>query len=273
MRTGLLGYLSACVCLGLFAVLAGCGTGDPNAVQSAQQTVDAIAGVQPGQMPAHFRPEEPADIPRAEGDWDVNAYFGVLDHLTVEPGYVIDYLYVYDGMGGYPFIYARPADKSPYASREEYLVNVPGGGQDSAGDIDYAHEYLNHIKIDDTREGYFEFVALRIMDSQFYQFWHAGYNDTTIVCDKDALEKTLAAAGDAFEGSGVPSSVVRAAGKIDLAPTVEFADNTTALVRLVTFTKWGGFAEVRYTIDRRFPQTVLDTEATTLVEYDCGVSF
>lgn len=271
MNLRLLSCLGVCLCI----LAASCSSLKPNAnaVQDAQQTIAAIANVQPSGVPDYFVPEPPAQTPRTADDWDANEYFGVLKHLSVEPGHVIDYFYVYDGMGGYPFVYARPADKSPYASFEEYLANVPGGAPDSADQSEYANEYLDHVAIDDTREGYFQFVALRIMDNQFYQVWHAAYNDTTIVCDGDGLEQTLSAADNAFEGSGVPGSVRRAAGKIDLTPTVEFVDDATALVRLVTFTKWGGFAEARYTIGRAFPHSVISSEAETLVEYDCGVSF
>ena len=271
MNSRLLGCLVICLCI----LAASCSSLKPNAnaVQGAQATIEAVAKVQPSGIPDHFIPEEPAQTPRAADDWDVNAYFGVLTHLSVEPGYVIDYFYSYDGMGGHPFVYARPADKAPYASFEEYLADVPGGAPDSATQSEYADEYLDHIVIDDTREGYFQFATLRIIDNQFYQFWHAGYNDTTIVCDGEGLKQTLSAAGAAFEGASVPNSVRRAAGKIDLTPTVEFQDGSNALVRLVTFSKWGGFTEARYTISREFPHSVIDSETKTLVEYDCGVSF
>ena len=69
-------------------------------------------------------------IVRTDGDFDVNAYFGVLTHLSVEPGWVIDYLYQADGMGGRPFIYARPADRAPYASFDEYAATA-GGNADT----------------------------------------------------------------------------------------------------------------------------------------------
>ncbi len=271
MKLGLFGCLSACLCI----MAASCSSleTNENTVTNAQDTVSAIANVQPSGIPDHFVPDEPAHIARAAGDWDVNAYLGALTHLSVEPGYIIDYFYMFEGGGGHPFVYARPADKSPYASFEEYLANVPSDAPDSAGETEYANEYLDHIKIDDTREGYFEFVALRLMDDQFYQYWHAAYNDATIVCDADGLQRTLSAADSAFEGSGVPGSVRRAAAKIDLAPTVEFLDEATALVRLVIFSKWGGFAELRYTISRDFPHSIINSETQMLVEYDCGASF
>ena len=248
-------------------------TPDPNTVQSAQDTVDAITAVQPAGIPDHFVPDEPADITRTAGDFDVNSYFGVLNHLSMEPGYVLDYLYVYDGMGGYPFIYARPLDKPPYASRDQYVADVADSAQDPADNAGYYDEYLAHVQADDTREGYLEFVALQIMAPQFYLFWHAGYNDATIVCDEDSLDSALSAADASFEGDLLPHSLWEEADDLDLEPTVEFPDDATAVVRLVTFSKWGGFVELRYTVSRQFPHSIIEADAKTLVEYDCGVSF
>jgi hypothetical protein len=229
------------------------------AITSAQSTVDALASVQPsGAIPDHFTIDYHGDVVRNEDDFDVNVYFGALTHLSMEPGYVLDYLYQMDGLGGAPFIYARPVDRMPYASLDEYADS---------------RDYLSHIKTDDTREAYFQFVALMIMDGQFYLYWHAAYNDTTIVCEKDSLERTMSAAGSAFGGSGLPTSVQSQARKLDLTPTVEFPDDSTAIVRVVTFSKWGGFAESRYAVSRRFPHTLVRETAKTMIEYDCGVQF
>ncbi len=243
-----------------------------DALPSAQAAVNALVAAQPsGDIPQHFLADMPAtvDVVRIDGDFDVNAYFGVLTHLSVEPGWVIDYLYQADGMGGRPFIYARPADRAPYASFDEYAATA-GGNADT---YDYPHEYLNHIRTDDTREGYFQFVALMMTGEQFYLSWHAGYNDDTIVGDKEALEKTMTAAESAFEDTEIPSSVKKQARELDLTPTVGFPDESTAVVRLITFSKWGGFTESKYTISRQYPHGKLAEETKVLVEYDCGVMF
>jgi hypothetical protein len=272
MSSRLVGYLGVCLSASLCLLSASCTPLSADAVVGAQDTVDAITSVQPSEVPEHFNLDDNADIPRAPGDWDVNAYFGVLKHLSVEPGYVIDYLYTRSSLGGYPFIYARPSADSPYQSYEEYLDAQPGG-QAADGGGGNSHDYLDHIQIDDTREGYFQFVALRVMAAQFYQFWHAGYDDTTIVCDSAALERLLSGPGAAFTSNGLPKSVIAGARKIDLQPTVEFVDDSTAIVRVVTFSKWGGFAEVRFEMARQLPHSVIDVVSKTLVPYDCGVSF
>ncbi len=262
----------------LGVLLTSCGsppatTSSDDAVTSAQAIVRAVAGVQPsGRIPDHFRTDAPAEIVRNADDFDVAAYFGVLDHLSVEPGWVVDYLYEMEGIGGRPFIYARPADRAPYTSFNEYVAEAPPSGPETA-ERDYSTDYLSHIKIDDTREGYFQFVALLMMGDQFYLYWHAGYNDGAIVGGEEALEMTISAADSAFENAGLPGSVKKQARRLDLTPTVEFPDDSTAVVRVVTFSMWGGFEESKYTISRQFPHTILREDSETLIEYDCGVQF
>jgi hypothetical protein len=160
------------------------------------------------------------------------------------------------------------------------------------------YEYLDHIQVDDTAEGFFEFIVLYIMGDQFYLYWHANYNDTRIVCDRAGLEVVIAATEEF--GTPLSSEVQREARALDLEPRVQFEEGTlagerlhavvaqeqrldleprveseegTVHVRVVTFTKWGGFFEETYTISRDFPHTILHHEADMLVAYDCGVSF
>ena len=63
------------------------------------------------------------------------------------------------------------------------------------------------------------------------------------------------------------------ARELDLTPTVEFPDESTAVVRLITFSKWGGFTESKYTISRQYPHGMLSKDTKILIEYDCGVQF
>ncbi len=93
----------------------------------------------------------------------------VLTHLSMEPGYVLDYVYTFDGMGGYPTLFARPVDSPPYLS----WADVP----------EHAEEYLDHVMVDDTPEGYLQYVMFSQNAEQFYLYWHSGYNDRGIVCN------------------------------------------------------------------------------------------
>jgi hypothetical protein len=46
-----------------------------------------------------------------------------------------------------------------------------------------------------------------------------------------------------------------------------------AEVQVITFTKWGGFYRLTYTIRRAFPHTLSDVKQEDLVPYDCDVMF
>jgi hypothetical protein len=197
---------------------------------------------------------------KTEDDFDVNEYFTVLDHLAVEGDRVLDYVYMYDFMGGYPVLYTRPADQEPFATVADYSAAV--------GDTQL--DYRERIIIEDTPEGYMQMVVLNVMARQFYLHWHAGYNDFQIICDDDMLESLLDS-DDEFR-QAIPTDVQKQARRIDVTPTVEL-DEDVARVRFVGFTKWGGFFDVTYTISRDFPREVYEFEEEELVPYNCGVMF
>jgi len=199
------------------------------------------------ELPDRLMQENPV---RSEGDFDVTAYFDVLDHLAVQDSYVLDYVYHYDGMGGYPVLYARPADEEQSGASTE--------------------NYLDSIEIDDTPEGYLQYVTLDVMGGQSYLFWHANYNDHRIVCDGEALETILTSPNDF--GNFLSDGVIEQARALDVEPLVVF-DDETVRVQVLLFTKWGGFSRATFTISRDFPHQIEAVKSETLVPYDCGVMF
>jgi hypothetical protein len=218
-----------------------------------QSTVDDLSALQSGlEFPDHFEDE---NATRTGEEFEVNEYFSVLDRLSMEPGYVLDYVYCYDGMGGYPRLYARPEDQPRLLTCSDY---------------DGSTNYLDHVQADDTEEGFFQFVLLQVVAGQFYLFWHAGYYDDVVICDRDTIDSIVSEAG----GFGQPFSAEqkRAARAIDPAPIVELGDEVVT-VKIVTFSNWGGFTQETYEINRSFPHTILDSDSEVLVEYDCGIMF
>ncbi len=216
-----------------------------------------------------FREVQPGAIPQSlletgikqGGEFDVNDYFDAFTHISMEEGYALDYVYQLDSLGSFPILYARPADQPVYAS----IKDVPADMQ--------ASNYLDYISIDDSEQGYFEFVALDIMARQFYLDWHANYNDTELVCDKKAVNAIIA---DINNGSfGAPfnaSQQLQARALTDIEPLVKLTDDS-AVVEIITFTKWGGFYRLTYTINPSFPHTILDVKTENILKYDCGVVF
>lgn len=220
-------------------------------------TLEALHRVQ-GDLtfPENFQTENPA---KQGGEFDANTYFQALTHLSMQPGYALDYVYHFDGMGGYPLLYSRPVEQTPFLTEADYAAS-----RDSAN-------YLDYVQIDDTEDGYFQYVVLNILGPQFYLFWHANYNDYRIVCDTAAVRSIASILGD----FGRPMSLLSRLQALllrDVAPTVSTGEQTVE-VQVVVFTKWGGFLRWTFSIDRNFPHKILDVKEETLVPYDCGVMF
>ena len=210
-------------------------------------------------MPSYFREENPS---KQGGEFDPNLYFEAFTHLSMKDGYVLDYVYHQDGMGGYPLLYARPVEQSPYANEAEYKAAVTD-----------APDYLSFVKPQENPEGYFEFAAFAILANQFYLDWHANYNDWQVLCGQDDIEKVIEPTSDE-DGFGIPmtASQKRQARAIkETQPSVVLTD-TTATVKMLVFTKWGGFYLRELTIDRA-SNRIIDEQDIPQVEYDCGIMF
>lgn len=248
------------IALGLLILfLAGCApTRIPS--PSCQATLDEFAALTQGlEIPAHL---QEVDAKKTGEEFDVNQYFTVLTHLSVEDSYVLDYVYFYDSGDSWPVIYARQKEEEPYANLSEYLEeNAPGESH---------NEYLEHVETDGSAEGYFEWVVLAIQGHQFYLGWHANYGDKTVLCSHEAVEKVIEQANDF--GSQMTSEQEQKALELDLEPSVEF-ERETVQVRIVTFTKWGGFFEEIFVISRDSPHRILEHTTEELVPYNCGVMF
>lgn len=216
-----------------------------------------------------FRAIQPRDIPQGlletgvkqGNEFDVNAYFEVLTNISMQDGYALDYTYLGDFLGAFPLLAARPIDQPPYTSP----TDVP---EDSE-----LRDYWKYIEINDTEQGYFEYVSLLVMANQFYLSWHANYNDLEIVCNPAEVdtivdERNTGDFGMEFDSEQMKQ--VRAMQNID--PLVKLTD-TTVSVEIITFTKWGGFYRMTYTINRSFPHEVIDRQDENIVPYDCGIMF
>jgi hypothetical protein len=121
-------------------------------------------------------------------EFDVNEYWDVLTHLSVQQGYVLDYVYSMDGhlMAGRPIVYARPKTDPPYRTSAEWSQ----GAGDTAHS-NWADEYLNWVRTDGTPEGFVELIVLQIMGDQFYLYQHTAYHDARVICNNAQLVEIL----------------------------------------------------------------------------------
>jgi len=196
------------------------------------------------------------NLEQAGEKFDVNEYFTILTHLALEDGYGLDYVYFSPGGDGFPNIYAKLEENPPFATHSEY---------EDAG----FENYLSHIQVDGTPESYFELALLSIMGEQFYLAWHAEYNDREVVSSPYRLKEIIERLNEEY----IPLTKEQQEDvlQLDVTPRVKFVGDK-ALVRVVVFTKWGGFYERIYTIDRNFPHKMVD-EDVQLIPYMCGVVF
>jgi hypothetical protein len=209
------------------------------------------------ELPASFRTKNPV---KNGGEFDVMQYFTVLDHLSMQPGYVMDYIYHYDGLGGYPRLYAHPVDQAPFVTEAEL---------DAGGD---KPNYLDFVQTDDSPEGYFQYVLLAIMGNQFYLDWHANYNDSQLICDKTAVLAAVTRTDQGF-GKPMPLTARLQAVFLQYVEPLALKGDQTVEIRIITFSLWGGFYRQTYTLQRHFPHAILNTQKQNLVPYDCGVMF
>jgi len=235
-------------------------------------------------IPEHFN----TSIPRRIGhEFDVMEYFSILPHLSMQEGYVLDYVYWHHGGGAEPVLYTRKVTETCYETSKEYekagglLIgsreNYRAFESLSVDDIEnsknnryflkafitYCNAFLEKIHIDDTEQGYFEFIVLKLLGPQFYLEWHANYYDDVLICSKRALHQVL-------EKNAVSDDVKEAAMDIDIRPRIHITPHE-ATVEVVVFTKWGGFLRERFVITREFPHTIHMKKPEDLVFYWCGI--
>ena len=226
-------------------------------INNCADIVSAVGEIQSGIAPQHL-----IDTGVKRGDeFDVNGYFTVLTNLSMQGGYLLDYVYISESLGGSPLLYARPESQAPYASMED----VPENTQ--------LPDFREYLEVEDVKEGYFEYVVLNTMANQFYLDWHALYNDTEIVCNGDEVHAIITDISDGSFGNVLDlAGQVKARAMKNIEPGVQLTGDN-AIVEVIIFTKWGGFYRQIYTISRSFPHTIIDVESENIVPYDCGIAF
>ena len=237
-------------------------TGDNSAAY--QTDVDALKTMTRGMsIPSHLFDQSQ---PRAADDFDPNQLLIPLDRLNLEPGYTLDYFYHVDDLGAYPLLYARKDSDTPYQSEAEYeAACYPADGTEPC-------EPYRHLVTDGTEEGYFQLVLMLIMGNQFYLDWHAGYNDLEVVASPERLETLIEKIGANDFGYPLTNAQKREARRLNPTPEVKIGEAET-VVRVVVFTKWGGFYRYEVTFSAPTPYEILDISSKSLVEYDCGVMY
>jgi len=246
---------------------------DPNAISLADEcrTVMDDLNTLKGDLglPDHFTTKNPS---RQATDFDPNSYFQVFKHLSIKPGYTLDFVYFADDWGGKPLVYARKITDAPFTNYEEFLGSYNEGltGEQSYAQLNHAFDYLEQIQVDKTPESYYEFIVLAFLGDQFYLQWHGMYRDQKIICDINDMQYVYAEL-DSFELE-FPQDTKNNIERIDFDSRL-LINGDTVSVRIVAFSKWGGFWENIYVMDKENPWNVIDIQSSSLLEYECGIMF
>jgi len=241
--------------------------GDSALAMTIQEDIHQVEVLYNSQsIPDHFFEENAI---RRGDEFDPNKVFEIFDHLKMEEGFTLDYVYDSNPMGGYPELYASRIDNERYETLLDYTEAHPDCFEKSAPADCF---YLNHVKTDDTEEGFLQLVILYRMGDQFYLDWHANYNDAVVIVGNEGLEKIIKERSDTSFGAQFTSLQQVKAKGIDPTPEVLFNEKSV-FVKLVWFTKWGGFFETTYQVNRLFPHLIQVIETETLLEYECDIMF
>lgn len=280
--------LSSIVLLLIFsAVLSGCGKEAKNTTTTTAQSPTSAAESSAYQdIVARFKALMPTSIPanlttdglKKGGEFDVNTYFSVLTHLSMAPGYVLDYLYLLGGTAGGPILYIRPANDAPFQTYEEYRLATqanprPANDQSMIWFVKDEPDQKagNMIKVDGTDEGYFEYALLQTLGNQFYLYGTADINDKRLVCESAELENIITEIQNAGLNQ-MNAGFLKSARAIDLNPVVKTQANAV-LVQFVLFTKWGGFSRDSYLIAHDYPNIVMSFNNEVLLAYQSGARY
>ncbi|GEM_PF-421418 len=142
---------------------------------AAQLKVDAFRALcKELEVPDSLRRETGDGPLKDAGSFDPNTFLSVLDRISMEDGWVLDYIYTYrSDLGGYPSLVARAASSPPCQ-------------QDPAA-LCVTEEVWGHLVVEPGKEGLFQVLVLRVMGEQFYRHWHFS-QDYRLVLTQQALD-------------------------------------------------------------------------------------
>lgn len=236
--------------------------------QAFQEDIDNLTGLYDSlTFPQHLV----SDSPVLQGsEFDLMDIFETLDHLQLAEGYLLSYYYHHDGMGGFPVLHARKAGEGPYLSRDAFALAYPECVREGSKGNDCP--FIDYVLTDGSPISYLQLILLYMSGNQFYLDWHACYNDPRPVATTEAVTRLI----DSLEESGLwlplTNKQAKSARAIDPLPVVELSEDQV-LLRVVWFTRWGGFYESLFRLNSSPPYNIVEEKQNLLLEYDCGVRF
>jgi len=194
----------------------------------------------------------------------LDQYFSILDHLSIQTGYTLGFVYLQGVMMGEPILYARKQGQEArwtvcefHKSYRERLITDPD------------REFLDHVQIDGTAKGYWQYVLLFLRGGQFCFRGHSNYWYFRVVATLGSLARRRLLIHREF---GVPREVRDKAHQVQLSPRVSFGDHEVE-VKGIVYSPWRGLVRRTFVIKRPFPHTMVEKELEILVPYRSGMLF
>lgn len=192
--------------------------------------------------------------------FDPNVYFGVLNYLSMESGYALDW--VYDGrcMPLRPILYSRKDGEMKISNASDYFSKY--GKPDFFKPEIHSHYYTNYVHIKDSPMGYFQYIVLWFYGDRFHVIHMPdtrlsslyNFRDCILVCSKkrgNDLCQELYKAGFLFE-----KTYIEKAKNVNFSPLIIMHDNA---VSIYVTTADLNYMLLRhcFIISRTFPHRVL----------------
>ncbi len=237
-----------------------------------QAMADQVIKLIPEKRPVSFRHDEIRKL------FDVNSYFTVLDHLEVGAHYKLDYSYCSIHRYGHPYIYKRPKDKQPYDP--ETACSILSDFIWKPDEFEkLTKNYIEAITIDGTPESFIQFAILYLIGDQFFLSDHANYDDDIIIFTKSKLAEVIDTKLSFSKEYPPPDYVLEGADKakkeavkLDVTPVYK-EDKNRIYVKVITFSKWGGFQQHTFTFTKNGIFCFDCKKVKTLIPYNCGLMF
>ena len=192
--------------------------------------------------------------------FDANHLLLYMDHLNLREGYALDFVYVLEETGGYPIVYIRGEEESPFGDYAAYQAAC------DLADPPETCDYLNFVEGDGTEEGYFQFVLMSMMGDQFYLYGDVQENEVAVVADTIHIGLLADSVLSTKNGTLAERKIARQIRKVDPAPIVTIEDEQVT-VEVTWFTPASGLYRTVYVMTPDFPYQIVSVETEQLLAF------
>jgi hypothetical protein len=224
-----------------------------------QNIVDAFDNIKPKDLPYYLLEY---NCEKTEEEFDINSYFSVLPDLSMDDGYILDYVYFFNWEKGYPIIYVRQKNQQPYKNVKEYYeyykyLNNNNKLENTYDFVTWIMDqesgvFENKIRINGTKEGFFEYAVLQLTGADFFKTENNNWLDKKIIiCYPDKISEKLD-----LSSSWWPPDLIQKARSLEYQPLVEFQKDRVD-VSLIYFEVYGRVFKAKFTFKREYPHTII----------------